>query len=65
LAVIVSCVGVVESVNLTVKLEVPVAVGAPVIAPLAGFSDSPTGRAPLVSDHAYGVVPPLADSVWA
>lgn len=35
-------------------------VGVPVIAPVDAFSESPAGKLPLVSDQAYGVVPPVA-----
>jgi hypothetical protein len=35
-----------ESVTLTVKVEVPIALGVPVIAPVAEFKVSPTGNAP-------------------
>ena len=34
------------SVALTVKLDVPAAVGVPLIIPLLGFIDKPAGRAP-------------------
>ncbi|HEX3844224.1 MAG TPA: hypothetical protein VHV80_07680, partial [Steroidobacteraceae bacterium] len=37
--------------------------GFPVIAPVAALSDSPDGRDPLLSDHLYGDVPPLAARV--
>jgi len=40
-----------------------VAVGVPVIAPVLVFSVSPAGSVPLVNDHVYGVVPPVAASV--
>ncbi len=40
------CVGVLESVTLAVKLNVPMDVGAPVIAPVLGVSVSPGGRLP-------------------
>jgi hypothetical protein len=51
LAVAVCAVGVSESVTCTVKLVVPVAVGAPVIAPVAAFNVSPPGRLPLLMVH--------------
>jgi hypothetical protein len=41
--------GLLESVTVTVKLEVPVAVGVPVIAPLEALRLSPAGSEPLVS----------------
>lgn len=59
-AVAVCAVGVSESVTCTVKLEVPVAVGVPVIAPVAAFSVSPPGRLPLVMAQVYGDTPPAA-----
>jgi len=54
------CAGLPASVTVTVKFEVPVAVGLPEIRPEAAFSVSPAGRLPEVTDHVYGVVPPLA-----
>jgi hypothetical protein len=38
-------------------------VGVPVIAPVEAFSDKPAGKVPLVRDHVYGAVPPLAARV--
>jgi hypothetical protein len=43
--------GLLESVTCTVKLEVPVAVGVPVMAPLEALRLSPPGREPDVSDQ--------------
>ena len=51
-------VGVVESVTFSVKLEVPVAVGMPLITPVAGASVKPVGKAPALIVHENGVVPP-------
>src|SRR5262249_26489393 len=51
------------AVTCTVKLEVPVAVGVPEIAPVPGVSVSPAGSVPLASDQVYGGVPPLAPRV--
>jgi hypothetical protein len=48
----------------TVKLEVPAAVGVPLIAPEEAFSVRPAGRLPAETDQLYGVVPPVAVSVW-
>ena len=62
-AVFVSAVGLLESVTVTVKLEVPTAVGLPVMAPVVSFSVSPAGRVPVVTVQLYGDVPPLAASV--
>jgi hypothetical protein len=50
------------SVTFTVKLNVPLVVGFPEITPEPD-SDSPGGRAPDVTDHVYGGVPPLAARV--
>ena len=47
------------SVTLTVKLEVPVAVGVPVRFPSA-LRLMPAGRLPLLTDQAYGLVPPVS-----
>ena len=59
-ALVVVCgTGVPESVTRTVKLEVPGVVGVPEMTPLL-LSVNPVGSAPLASDHAYGLVPPLA-----
>jgi hypothetical protein len=41
--------GLLESVAVTVKLEVPDALGVPVIAPLEALRLSPAGSEPLVS----------------
>ena len=52
-----------ESLTLTVKgLALAVAVGVPVMAPVAAFSESPAGSAPMAIDHVYGNVPPVAAS---
>ena len=40
--------GLSESATVTVKVEVPFAVGVPEIAPLLELMDSPAGRLPLV-----------------
>ena len=57
--VAVFAVGVLLSVTLTVKLEVPALVGAPEIAPLEDRL-KPAGRDPEATTHVYGAVPPLA-----
>ena len=44
------------------KFAAPTVVGIPLITP-AGESDRPAGKDPPASDHVYGVVPPVADSV--
>jgi hypothetical protein len=51
------------SATFAVKLDVPVAVGVPVIAPLEATIDSPAGRLPEDIDQARGAVPPVAASV--
>ena len=48
------------SVTLAVKLEVPDAVGVPVMAPVPETRESPAGRLPAERDHVRGVVPPVA-----
>ena len=54
--------GALESTTWTVRaVLVTVCVGVPVIAPVEPFSMRPVGSVPLVSDHIYGGVPPLAD----
>lgn len=58
------CAGVLESVTANVsEVALAVAVGVPLIAPVAGASVSPAGSAPPVKVHAYGVVPPVAANV--
>ena len=49
----------------TVNDAVPAVVGVPVICPVELFSERPAGKEPKVTDHVYGVVPPLACSVVA
>lgn len=61
-AVALCAVGVSESTTFTVKFEVPVAVGVPVIWPLL-FRPNPAGRLPLMMLHVYGCTPPVAPSV--
>ena len=43
----------------TVKLEVPVAVGVPMIAPVLVLRVNPAGRDPDEVDHVLGAVPPV------
>ncbi len=52
------CTGLLLSVTVAVKLEVPLAVGIPEINP-EGDKVSPEGRLPAVMDQLYGAVPPL------
>src|SRR6185437_5180341 len=57
------CCGVPPSITCTVKLDVPIKVGVPVICPLLDRA-SPAGSTVLfASDHVYGAVPPLATNV--
>ena len=60
-----ACVAEAPSVSaaLTVKLEVPVAVGVPVMAPALPRLN-PVGREPEESDQVKPPVPPVAASVW-
>src|SRR3990172_9620916 len=53
-----------SSVALTVKFEVPAAVGVPLISPVALLRLSPAGSAPTVTAHVTGDLPPLLASVW-
>jgi hypothetical protein len=53
--------GVLESATWNVRaVLVTACVGVPVIAPVAAFNVRPAGSVPLVSDHVYGGVPPVA-----
>jgi hypothetical protein len=54
--------GELESTTLSVKLNVPAAVGVPEMVPPED-SVRPAGRAPELMLQLYGVVPPLAASV--
>jgi hypothetical protein len=56
--------GLLASVTLNVSGELlTTAVGLPAIAPVAALRDKPAGSVPLVSDHVYGAVPPVAPNV--
>ena len=46
-----------EFVALTVKLNVPAAVGIPVIAPVASFKLRPFGSVPSETDQVIGITP--------
>jgi hypothetical protein len=53
--------GALESATWNVRgAFVTVCVGVPAIAPVEAFNIRPAGNAPLVSDHLYGGVPPVA-----
>ena len=54
------CCGLLESKTLTVKFEVPVVVGVPVMAPLPAFKLKPAGSVPALMLQVYGCTPPLA-----
>ena len=58
--VVTECGGVAESATLTVKFEVPAAVGVPLIIPVAGFRESPVGRVPAVALQVRAPFPPTA-----
>ena len=58
--VITDFVGVPESATLTVKFELPVAVGVPLIVPVAGFRESPFGRVPAITPQVRAPLPPAA-----
>jgi len=51
-----------ESDTFAVKSKDPAVAGVPEIAPAPDIV-KPGGRLPVATDHVYGVVPPLADSV--
>jgi hypothetical protein len=53
--------GALESATWNVRgVFATVCVGVPLIAPVAAFNIRPAGNVPLVSDHVYGGVPPVA-----
>ena len=62
-AFVAACCGEETSVTRTVKLKVPVLEGVPLRTPVVAFKLRPAGSAPAVTDHAYGEVPPEANSV--
>jgi hypothetical protein len=53
------------SVTFTVNVKDPTAVGEPEMAPVAGFSASPAGNAPTLTDQVKGGAPAAAVIVWA
>ena len=57
----VRCVGLLESVTVSVTLFVPAAVGVPLMTPVDVLILTPGGSP--VADHVYGGVPPLATTV--
>src|SRR5882672_3498677 len=52
-----------ESVACTVAEKLPAAAGAPLRAPVVGFSAISEGSAPVATDQLYGGVPPVAVNV--
>ncbi len=52
-----------ESVTITVKVEVPAALGVPAMTPVPGVRVAQEGRLPVAIAHVYGEVPPVACSV--
>lgn len=49
-----------ESVTVTEKLDVAMAVGVPETMPVEGERKRPAGSCPEETDHVYGAVPPEA-----
>ena len=58
------CGGLLESTTWTVKLDVPVPAGEPVIAPVLAVSVRGEGKAPEMMLHVNGPCPPLSPRVW-
>lgn len=54
--------GLLLSVTVVVKVEVPVAVGVPEMVPVVAARVKPAGRLPELIDHEYNGVPPVAES---
>ncbi len=54
------CLGVPESLTLTVKVNLPLTVGVPESSPVVALSVMPAGRLPDTSFHLYGASPPWA-----
>lgn len=54
--------GLLESVTVTAKAEVPLDVGVPEITPVEELSVSPAGKLPAVTAHVYPGVPPEASN---
>jgi hypothetical protein len=51
------------SATCAVKIDVPAAVGVPLMTPVEAFRLRPAGKPPLVIDQVFGAVPPLAARV--
>ena len=45
--------------SFTCSVKVPAAVGVPVTAPVAAFSESPAGSEPVATEKVRGAVPPV------
>ena len=59
------CAGLLLSVSLTLKLEVPLGpAGLPEITPVAPLIPSPAGKAPALMAKVYGVSPPATTTGW-
>jgi hypothetical protein len=54
------CTGLLLSVTVKVKVDIPLSVGVPEIVPVVDAKVSPAGRLPEVIDQVYAGVPPLA-----
>ena len=54
------CTGLLLSVTVAVKVEDPLAVGVPDMAPVDDARVSPVGSLPELIDQVYGAVPPVA-----
>jgi hypothetical protein len=54
------CEGLLLSVTVATKVEVPLLVGAPEMVPVDGVRINPAGKLPELIVHVYGAVPPAA-----
>ena len=64
-ACVLDCCGEAESLAVNEKLEVPVAVGVPLIRPVAELRARPAGNVPAETVHVIGACPPEAERVAA
>ena len=51
------------SVTRAVNRNAPALMGVPLMMPVEAFNLTPPGKAPALTDHVYGSVPPVAVSV--
>ena len=59
------CAGLLLSVSLILKLEVPFGpLGLPEIRPVLAFNASPAGRVPALTVKVYGASPPAPTTGW-